>query len=129
MPISAYLSIAKHTLKLISCGRNTRYTATTSSKILSIQHIMPSDKRKAASSAKAPVAKKQKPAPFKVETSERPGGWLLKDVAKQRAETDLACNPKRIRFISDTQSIKQGSEGVLYWMTRDHRVQGTTHLT
>ncbi|CAL8319080.1 unnamed protein product [Arctogadus glacialis] len=84
---------------------------------------MASIKRKAASSAKPPVAKKQKPAPFKLEKRERLEGWLVKDVAKQRGETDLSCNPKRIRFISDTQSIKQGCEGILYWMSRDHRIQ------
>uniref|UniRef100_A0A7N6AN66 Deoxyribodipyrimidine photo-lyase n=1 Tax=Anabas testudineus TaxID=64144 RepID=A0A7N6AN66_ANATE len=32
-------------------------------------------------------------------------------------------NRKRLRFISDTEKIKQGSEGVLYWMSRDQRVQ------
>ena len=123
----AYLSFAKQTCKLISYG-TTRCLLVTSSQILSLQHIMASNKRKAASSAKPPAAKKQKPAPFKLEKRERLEGWLVKDVAKQRGETDLSCNPKRIRFISDTQSIKQGCEGILYWMSRDHRIQGTTRL-
>ncbi|XP_056453797.1 CPD photolyase [Gadus chalcogrammus] len=115
--------VKQQTCKLIIYGTNTRCLLVTSSQILSIQHIMASNKRKAASSAKPPAAKKQKPAPFKLEKRERLEGWLVKEVAKQRGETDLSCNPKRIRFISDTQSIKQGCEGILYWMSRDHRIQ------
>ena len=122
-----YLSIVKNTLKLISCGTNTRRLLTSGG----ILNIMPSDKRKAAP-AKAPAAKKQKqkpaqkPAPFRLEPSGRPEGWLQREVIQQRAAaSDLPCNPKRVRYISDTQVVKKGSEGVLYWMTRDHRIQGT----
>ncbi|KAJ3594882.1 hypothetical protein NHX12_004187 [Muraenolepis orangiensis] len=84
---------------------------------------MPSDKRKTASKAKAPEAKKQKLVPLKEEKRANPEGWLQKAVSNQRGATDLKCNPKRIRFISDAQKMKQGSEGILYWMGRDHRLQ------
>lgn len=85
---------------------------------------MPGQKRKATSAAKEPVAKQQKLAPTKAE-KEKAGGWLLEAVKQQRAENkEMSFNSKRLRFISDTEKIKQGSEGVLYWMLRDHRVQG-----
>uniref|UniRef100_A0A3P8RYT6 Deoxyribodipyrimidine photo-lyase n=1 Tax=Amphiprion percula TaxID=161767 RepID=A0A3P8RYT6_AMPPE len=50
--------------------------------------------------------------------------WLQSLVQQQRSEkNDMKFNKKRLRFISDAVKIKQGSEGVLYWMLRDNRVQ------
>lgn len=86
---------------------------------------MSDQKRKATSAAKEPVGKRQKLAPTKEEKKEKDGGWLLEVVEQQRTENkEMSFNTKRLRFISDTKKIKQGSEGVLYWMLRDHRVQG-----
>lgn len=86
---------------------------------------MSDKKRKMRSAAKEPVAKRQKLPPTKEEKQEKAGGWLLKVVEQQRTENKgMSFNAKRLRFISDTEKIKQGSEGVLYWMLRDHRVQG-----
>ncbi|KAI3374397.1 hypothetical protein L3Q82_006224 [Scortum barcoo] len=90
------------------------------------QTITMSDKKRKASSAadKEPSAKQQKLAPVKGEKKEKAGGWLQDHVGQQRAENEeMKFNKKRLRFISDTQKIKQGSEGVLYWMSRDQRVQ------
>ncbi|XP_029309247.1 deoxyribodipyrimidine photo-lyase-like [Cottoperca gobio] len=82
------------------------------------QTIMSDKKRKSTSSAKEPSAKQQKVAPMK----ER--GWLQDSLKQLRTEKkEMKLNKKRLRFISDTEKIKQGSEGVLYWMSRDHRVQ------
>lgn len=87
-----------------------------------------SDKKRKAASApagKEPNAKQQKLGPMKAEKEERAGGWLQHLVKQQRSEKkDMKFNKKRLRFISDAEKIKQGSEGVLYWMSRDHRVQG-----
>ncbi|KAM9322845.1 CPD photolyase [Pholidichthys leucotaenia] len=85
-------------------------------------------KRKAAasaSSAKEPSGKQQKlTAPVKKEKMEKAGGWLQTLVEQQRAEkNDMKFNKKRLRWISDAKNVKQGSEGVLYWMLRDQRVQ------
>ncbi|KAK2822118.1 hypothetical protein Q5P01_022183 [Channa striata] len=81
-------------------------------------------KRKAASAAAAreePSAKRPKASSAK---KERAGGWLLEHVSQQRSEEkSFKFNQKRLRFISDTEKIKQGSKGVLYWMSRDQRVQ------
>lgn len=86
---------------------------------------MSDKKRKATSAAKAPGAKQQKLTPMKGEKGERAGGWLQDLVKQQRIENkEMKFSKKRLRFISDTQKIKQGTEGVLYWMVRDHRVQG-----
>lgn len=85
-------------------------------------------KRKAASAAKEPKAKQQKLAPSEEEKKKKKkaGGWLLEVVKQQRTENkEMSFNTKRLRFISGAKKIKQGSEGVLYWMLRDHRVQGT----
>lgn len=81
-------------------------------------------KRKATSAAKEPKAKQQKLVPSE-EKKKKAGGWLLEVVKQQRTENKkMSFNTKRLRFISDAKKIKQGSEGVLYWMLRDHRVQG-----
>lgn len=86
---------------------------------------MSGKKRKAPSAAKEPLAKQQKLAPTKEKKKEKAGGWLLEMLKQQRTENKgMSFNSKRLRFISDTERIKQGSEGVLYWMLRDHRVQG-----
>lgn len=86
---------------------------------------MSAEKRKASITAKAPKAKQPKFAPLKEGKRESAEGWLQEQVAEQRRDAkDLKFNKKRLRFLSETRKIKQGSEGVLYWMTRDHRVQG-----
>lgn len=87
--------------------------------------IMSERKRKAPSAAKEPDAKQQKLAPMKEEKAAGAGGWLQEVVKQQRTDNKMmGLNKKRLRFISDTKKVKQGSEGVLYWMSRDHRVQG-----
>ncbi|KAE8291179.1 Deoxyribodipyrimidine photo-lyase [Larimichthys crocea] len=74
----------------------------------------------ASAAAKGSSAKLQKLTPMK----EKAGGWLQDLMKQQRTEKkDMKFNKKRLRVISDTEKIKQGSEGVLYWMSRDHRVQ------
>uniref|UniRef100_A0A3B4XLX0 Deoxyribodipyrimidine photo-lyase n=1 Tax=Seriola lalandi dorsalis TaxID=1841481 RepID=A0A3B4XLX0_SERLL len=87
-----------------------------------------SDRKRKATSApagKKPTAKQQKLVPLKEEKKERAGGWLQEKLKQRRTEKkEMKFNKKRLRFVSDTEKIKQGSEGVLYWMSRDHRVQG-----
>lgn len=92
--------------------------------VFSSQIVMSDKKRKAASSAAAePSVKQQKLAPVKNEKA-KAGGWLQDLLKQQRTEKkEMKFNKKRLRFISDTQKIKQGAEGVLYWMSRDQRVQ------
>ncbi|XP_037644569.1 CPD photolyase isoform X1 [Sebastes umbrosus] len=89
------------------------------------QTIMAEKKRKSTSAAaKKPSAKQQKLAPMKEEKKKDAEGWLLELLKQQRTEKkEVRFDKKRLRFISATEKIKQGSEGVLYWMTRDHRVQ------
>ncbi|XP_053185587.1 CPD photolyase isoform X1 [Scomber japonicus] len=85
-----------------------------------------SDKKRKATSAAAvgPSAKQQKLVSMKEEKKQRATGWLEELLNQKRSEKkDMKLNKKRLRFLSDTQKIKQGSEGVLYWMLRDHRVQ------
>ncbi|XP_032386903.1 CPD photolyase [Etheostoma spectabile] len=98
------------------------------SKSFTSQTIMSDKKRKSTSSAaaagKEPSAKQQKLAPAKKEKKERAEGWLQDLVKQQRTEKkEMKFNQKRLRFITDTKQAKPGSEGVLYWMLRDHRVQ------
>ncbi|XP_047444696.1 CPD photolyase [Mugil cephalus] len=80
--------------------------------------IMADKKRKATSAAAAP-----EPA-TKLQKKERAGGWLQSLVHQHRSDQmKEKFNKKRLRFVSEAEKIKQGSEGVLYWMLRDHRVQ------
>ncbi|XP_034558299.1 deoxyribodipyrimidine photo-lyase isoform X2 [Notolabrus celidotus] len=89
------------------------------------QTIMSDRKRKAPTdSAKKPSAKQQKMIPVKEENQGRAGGWLQDHLKQQRTENkDVKFNKKRLRFISNNEKTKKGSEGILYWMTRDQRVQ------
>lgn len=83
---------------------------------------MPAEKRK-STSPNIGNAKQQKLVTVKDE-KDKPEGWLQDQVLKQRMEIkDVLFNKKRLRFLSQTQTVKQGSEGILYWMSRDHRVQ------
>lgn len=70
------------------------------------------DRKRKAAGAKEPGTKRQK-----VSEEEE-----LKQEKKVKKE--ISFNKKRLRFITDTQKIRQGSEGLLYWMSRDQRVQG-----
>ncbi len=57
--------------------------------------------------------------------SARETGWLLREVTElRRAALGQEFNNKRLRYLSETQNIKPSSDGVLYWMSRDQRVQG-----
>lgn len=61
---------------------------------------------------------------------DREEGWLESVVAEKRSGArDMKVNQKRLRYLSDTKTIKQGSAGVLYWMGRDQRVQGNFTLS
>lgn len=85
---------------------------------------MSDKKRKSSSSASSPAAKQQKLNPTKEEKNGKASGWLLGHLKQMRKDNEeMKFNKKRLRFISDTQKIKQDSEGVLYWMSRDQRVQ------
>ncbi|XP_051943603.1 CPD photolyase isoform X1 [Hippocampus zosterae] len=92
----------------------------------SLAAIMSDKKRKAttAAAAAAPSAKQQKLASTKEGKTEKAAGWLQDLVKQHRSDNkDMKVNKKRVRFISDTQEAKEESEGVLYWMLRDQRVQ------
>lgn len=90
---------------------------------LEAESTMSGKKRKATSAAKEPGAKQQKLVPDTV--GKKSGGWLLEAAKQQRTENmGVSFNKKRLRFLSDAEKVKQGSAGVLYWMLRDHRVQG-----
>lgn len=61
----------------------------------------------------------------KLNSEKKTEGWLQEQVLQQRTEKkEIKFNNERLRFLSDSQKIKQGSEGVLYWMNRDQRIQG-----
>lgn len=60
----------------------------------------------------------------KLNSEKKTEGWLQEQVLQQRTEKkEIKFNNERLRFLSDSQKIKQGSEGVLYWMNRDQRIQ------
>ncbi|KAI1883203.1 hypothetical protein AGOR_G00242790 [Albula goreensis] len=68
-----------------------------------------------------PGGKRPKQAPQKQQREE---GWLEGEVAAARREArGVKFNKRRARFLSEAQKVKQGAEGVLYWMSRDQRVQ------
>ncbi|KAG7525047.1 deoxyribodipyrimidine photo-lyase-like [Solea senegalensis] len=117
-------------LKLIVDGnRRPRQSLVPLIEAYTCEPTMSGKKRKATSAAKVASAKQQKLVPTK-EEKQKAGGWLHDLVTQQRSENqEMKFNKKRCRFISDTEKIKQGSEGVLYWMLRDQRVQDNWALT
>ncbi|XP_022610500.1 deoxyribodipyrimidine photo-lyase-like [Seriola dumerili] len=125
---SSFSSAPRRLLKLVihsnprPCLINSLFT-----KSFTSETIMSDRKRKATSApaGKQPSAKQQKLVPLKEEKKEeKAGGWLQEKLKQLRTEKkEIKLNKKRLRFVSDTEKIKQGSEGVLYWMSRDHRVQ------
>uniref|UniRef100_A0A1A8IWW1 Deoxyribodipyrimidine photo-lyase n=2 Tax=Nothobranchius kuhntae TaxID=321403 RepID=A0A1A8IWW1_NOTKU len=82
-----------------------------------------SDRKRRAASSSSGKRPKLPSAPDREEGKE-PAGWLLRAVQRQREDAkDQSFNRKRLRFISETEKVTQGSEGILYWMLRDQRVQ------
>ncbi|CAL1579928.1 unnamed protein product [Knipowitschia caucasica] len=60
----------------------------------------------------------------KISSEKKSDGWLQDRVLLQRTKhKDNKFNKKRLRYLTDTDKVKQGAEGVLYWMHRDQRVQ------
>uniref|UniRef100_A0A1A7YNE1 Deoxyribodipyrimidine photo-lyase n=3 Tax=Iconisemion striatum TaxID=60296 RepID=A0A1A7YNE1_9TELE len=104
-----------------------RYRTPTRLSRSSFEATMSGRKRKAASSSGGKQLKQPKltPAPDKEEgKGKKSAGWLLRAIRQQRQDAqDPSFNRKRLRFISETEKVKQGSQGVLYWMLRDQRVQ------
>uniref|UniRef100_A0A1A8G638 Photolyase n=1 Tax=Nothobranchius korthausae TaxID=1143690 RepID=A0A1A8G638_9TELE len=81
-----------------------------------------SDRKRRAASSSGGKRPKLPSAPDREEGKEP--GWLLRAVQQQREDAkDQSFNRKRLRFISETEKVPQGSEGILYWMLRDQRVQ------
>lgn len=86
----------------------------------SLSKAIMSQKRKATTDAGTEKPNKQP----KVSSEKKGDGWLEKQVLQQRtAKKEMKFNKKRLRFLTDNQKVKQGAEGVLYWMNRDQRVQ------
>lgn len=82
-----------------------------------------SDRKRKATNDAAPQQHSKQPK-LATKKDEKVGGWLQDLVVQQRTEKkEMKFNKKRLRLLSDTRKIKQGSEGVLYWMSRDQRVQ------
>ncbi|KAF6720364.1 Deoxyribodipyrimidine photo-lyase [Oryzias melastigma] len=82
---------------------------------------MSAKKRKATSAAGEAEPSTKQP---RQENPKKEAGWLHGLIKQQREDKkDMKFNKKRERFISETQKIRQGSGGVLYWMQRDQRVQ------
>ncbi|XP_060940694.1 CPD photolyase [Limanda limanda] len=91
---------------------------------------MSDKKRKAAPAGKERSAKQKKLAPMKQEEEKKPekqqrtGGWLQDLLVQQRSEEkETKFSKMRLRILSKAEKMKEGSEGVLYWMCRDKRVQ------
>ena len=54
---------------------------------------------------------------------------LLEAIAKKRSSlftsvADFSFNKKRVKIISEVKEISSNRNAVLYWMSRDQRVQG-----
>uniref|UniRef100_A0A3P9J2S1 Deoxyribodipyrimidine photo-lyase n=1 Tax=Oryzias latipes TaxID=8090 RepID=A0A3P9J2S1_ORYLA len=82
-----------------------------------------SDKKKRKATATAGDAEPSAKQP-REDKPTKAAGWLHSLIRQQREDKkDMKFSKKRQRFISETQKVRQGSAGVLYWMLRDQRVQ------
>nr|XP_055058961.1 CPD photolyase [Misgurnus anguillicaudatus] len=92
-----------------------------------LQHNITMSVNKLKRKRESPTSKDVKqpiPTAVKEKKKQREPGWLEKEVAQLRKEAQgCEFNKKRRRYLSDCQKIKQKSDGVLYWMSRDQRVQ------
>uniref|UniRef100_A0A8B9J603 CPD photolyase n=1 Tax=Astyanax mexicanus TaxID=7994 RepID=A0A8B9J603_ASTMX len=81
-------------------------------------------RRGGSGQAEGAGGKKQRSGESAAAAGGREDGWLGLEVAELRAKnTGCKFNDKRVRFLSEEQKVKQSCSGVLYWMSRDQRVQ------
>lgn len=70
----------------------------------------------------------------KEQTSTDSSIGLLEEIRKKRVSlyesvAAFRFNKKRVRVISEATQIPENSKGIVYWMSRDQRVQGIINLT
>ncbi|XP_063162331.1 deoxyribodipyrimidine photo-lyase-like [Candoia aspera] len=65
----------------------------------------------------------------KFKSPQNPGGGGLAETVKQGrlsagpSVAEFPFNKKRVRLVSQAPELKEGAQGILYWMSRDQRVQ------
>ena len=61
------------------------------------------------------------------------GSDLLSNITSQRTSfcssvLNFTFNKKRVKVISEVQDVPEGCKGVVYWISRDQRVQGNNQF-
>jgi deoxyribodipyrimidine photo-lyase len=84
--------------------------------------------KKARSGADAPK-NTSSPAPTGKSTSKDDGLTFVERINRSRTDVCASVdgfkfNKKRVRVLSKAEDFADGSQGVVYWMSRDQRVQG-----
>lgn len=91
-----------------------------------------SDKKKSKRKADTEESAKESSKKQKTEVTESPGqgqNGLIKQITESRQKlcdsvAEFKFNKKRVKVLSKVQDFPDGKNGVIYWMSRDQRVQG-----
>jgi hypothetical protein len=106
--------------KLLSSASNSPSTTPTRSRSPSASSELP-PKKKAAPELKS---ESQNPS-----TSKAGATQLIEDIKNKRTSLfksidEFRFNKKRVRVLTETTTFPEDSQGILYWMSREQRVQG-----
>lgn len=89
-----------------------------------------SDKKKSKRKADTEELAKESSKKQKTEVTDSQGqNGLIKQITESRKKlcesvAEFKFNKKRIKVLSKVQDFPDGKNGVVYWMSRDQRVQG-----
>lgn len=91
-----------------------------------------SDKKKSKRKADTEESEKESSKKQKTEVMDSQGqgqNGLIKQITESRKKlcdsvAEFKFNKKRVKILSKVQDFPDGKNGVVYWMSRDQRVQG-----
>lgn len=91
-----------------------------------------SSKRKTNADGNGDESKEESPKKLKTESTDNKNKndiSLIKQVTESRKKlcdsvAEFKFNKKRVRILSKAKDFPDGTNGVVYWMSRDQRIQG-----
>jgi hypothetical protein len=112
--------------KLLSSASNSPSSTPTRSRSPSASSELPPKKKAAPDSASKTLVQSENPTTSKGVTSKT---QLIEDIQIKRFNLfksidEFRFNKKRVRVLTEATTFPEDSKGILYWMSREQRVQG-----